>query len=123
MITLHPGSSTPLVSQIVDGFRRLIGEQALRAGTKLPSIRALAATHSVSVFTVVEAYDRLVADSPRVAYLTSRNAALNARLKIGLARLGVSYREETIGDYDVFYALSQRVTPDQLGLGEACCDN
>jgi DNA-binding transcriptional regulator YhcF (GntR family) len=45
VITLHPGSSTPLVSQIVDGFRRLIGEQALRAGAKLPSIRALAATH------------------------------------------------------------------------------
>ena len=61
MITLHPESTTPLVSQIVDGFRRLIAEQALRPGTKLPSIRALAASHAVSVFTVVEAYDRLVA--------------------------------------------------------------
>jgi DNA-binding transcriptional MocR family regulator len=49
------------VSQIVDGFRRLIADQSLRAGTKLPSIRAFAASHSVSVFTVVEAYDRLVA--------------------------------------------------------------
>lgn len=61
MITLHPESPTPLVSQIVDGFRRLIAEQSLRPGTKLPSIRALAAAQSVSVFTVVEAYDRLVA--------------------------------------------------------------
>ena len=61
MITLNPDSATPLVSQIVDGFRRLIADQSLRAGTKLPSIRAFAASHSVSVFTVVEAYDRLVA--------------------------------------------------------------
>ena len=31
------------------------------SGSKLPSIRAFAASHGVSVFTVVEAYDRLVA--------------------------------------------------------------
>src|SRR3954467_14023732 len=61
MLTLHPDASVPLVSQIVDGLRRLIAEQALRPGTKLPSIRAFAAAHGVSVFTVVEAYDRLVA--------------------------------------------------------------
>ncbi|KQW36153.1 PLP-dependent aminotransferase family protein [Rhizobacter sp. Root404] len=61
MITLHPESQVPLVVQIVDGFRRLIADQSLRPGVKLPSIRALAASHSVSVFTVVEAYDRLVA--------------------------------------------------------------
>jgi len=61
MISLNLESPTPLVGQIVDGFRRLIAEQTLRPGTKLPSIRGLAASHSVSVFTVVEAYDRLVA--------------------------------------------------------------
>ncbi len=61
MLTLHPDTSTPLVSQIVDGLRRLIAEQTLRPGAKLPSIRAFAASHAVSVFTVVEAYDRLTA--------------------------------------------------------------
>jgi len=61
MFALHPDSSTPLVTQVVEGFRRLIAEQALRPGAKLPSIRAFAASHAVSVFTVVEAYDRLVA--------------------------------------------------------------
>jgi DNA-binding transcriptional MocR family regulator len=61
MLVLHPQSPTPLVGQIVDGLRRLIAEQVLKPGTKLPSIRAFAATHGVSVFTVVEAYDRLVA--------------------------------------------------------------
>ena len=61
MLTLHPDTSTPLVSQIVDGLRRLISDQTLRPGAKLPSIRAFAASHAVSVFTVVEAYDRLIA--------------------------------------------------------------
>jgi len=61
MLTLHPDASIPLVSQIVDGLRRLIVEHTLRPGAKLPSIRGFAASHAVSVFTVVEAYDRLVA--------------------------------------------------------------
>ena len=61
MLTLQPSSSVPLVVQIVDGLRRLIEDGALRAGTKLPSIRQFAHAHAVSVFTVVEAYDRLVA--------------------------------------------------------------
>jgi len=61
MLTLSPDIATPLVSQIVDGLRGLIAGQILKPGSKLPSIRAFAASHNVSVFTVVEAYDRLVA--------------------------------------------------------------
>jgi DNA-binding transcriptional MocR family regulator len=61
MFTLDPDSQAPLVTQIVEGFRRLIEEGQLRAGTKLPSIRQFAHSHDVSVYTVVDAYDRLVA--------------------------------------------------------------
>ncbi|MBT0570740.1 PLP-dependent aminotransferase family protein [Curvibacter sp. CHRR-16] len=61
MLQLSPDLSTPLVTQIVDGLRSQIAAQILKPGTKLPSIRAFAAAHGVSVFTVVEAYDRLVA--------------------------------------------------------------
>lgn len=61
MLVLHPDSPTPLVSQIVDGLRDLMVQHVLKPGAKLPSIRAFAASHGVSVFTVVEAYDRLVA--------------------------------------------------------------
>ena len=68
MFSLDPSAAIPLVSQIVEGFRRLIDEQQLRPGTKLPSIRQLAHAQQVSVFTVVEAYDRLVA----LGYLVSR---------------------------------------------------
>jgi DNA-binding transcriptional MocR family regulator len=68
MLTLHPQSPTPLVTQIVDGLRAQIDDGGLRAGAKLPSIRQFAQAHQVSVFTVVEAYDRLVAQG----YLVSR---------------------------------------------------
>ena len=61
MFTLQAHSPTPLVTQIVEGFRRLIGEGSLRVGARLPSVRQFAGAHEVSVFTVVEAYDRLVA--------------------------------------------------------------
>ncbi len=61
MLPLNPELPVPLVQQIVEGFQRLIAEQSLRAGAKVPSIRQFAHSHSVSVFTVVEAYDRLVA--------------------------------------------------------------
>lgn len=68
MLQLQPQSPVPLVTQIVDGLRLQIEEGALRAGTKLPSIRQFAHGHAVSVFTVVEAYDRLVAQG----FLVSR---------------------------------------------------
>lgn len=61
MLTLRTDLPTPLVVQIVDGLRGLIASHVLKPGSKLPSIRAFAAAHGVSVFTVVEAYDRLVA--------------------------------------------------------------
>ena len=50
-----------LVAQLADGVARRIDEQGLRPGTRLPSIRKMAEQSGVSRFTVVEAYDRLVA--------------------------------------------------------------
>ena len=50
-----------LVAQLADDLARRIDEQGLRPGTRLPSIRRMAEQAQVSRFTVVEAYDRLVA--------------------------------------------------------------
>ncbi|QHF29290.1 aminotransferase-like domain-containing protein [Pseudomonas sp. R32] len=61
MLELRADASPPLVNQIINGLRELIENQTLKPGAKVPSIRAFAATYSVSTFTVVEAYDRLVA--------------------------------------------------------------
>jgi len=50
-----------LVAQLADDVARRIDHQGLRPGTRLPSIRKMAEQAGVSRFTVVEAYDRLVA--------------------------------------------------------------
>ncbi len=61
MFVLDPQSPTPLVTQIVGGFRQMVDDGSLRAGAKAPSIRHFAHANGVSVYTVVDAYDRLVA--------------------------------------------------------------
>lgn len=70
-LTVSHNSGQPLADQIVDGIRRQIEDRHLRPGTKLPSIRNFAESYNVSRFTVVEAYDRLVA----MGYLLSRRGA------------------------------------------------
>lgn len=60
-----------LVGQIVNQMICRIADKSLRAGSRLPSIRHFAAEYHVSKFTVVEAYDRLVA----LGYVQSRRGA------------------------------------------------
>src|SRR4029077_6424038 len=71
VLSLTLSSDGPLTDQIVTGIKRQIDDRLLRPGTRLPSIRGLAESHKVSRFTVVEAYDRLVA----MGYLHSRRGA------------------------------------------------
>lgn len=71
LVSLSPLSDAPLTDQIVDGLKRLIDGRVLRPGSRLPSIRRFAADHAVSRFTVVQAYDRLVA----AGYLESRQGS------------------------------------------------
>jgi DNA-binding transcriptional MocR family regulator len=54
-------SGESLVQQIVRSVETRIEDRLLRAGVRMPSIRQYAEQHAVSRFTVVEAYDRLVA--------------------------------------------------------------
>ena len=67
-VSVSQTNGQPLAEQIVTGIKRQIDERHLRPGTRLPSIRGFADAHAVSRFTVVEAYDRLVA----MGYLQSR---------------------------------------------------
>ena len=60
-----------LTEQIVTGIQRLVDERELRPETRLPSIRQFAATHGISKFTVIQAYDRLAASG----YIQSRPGA------------------------------------------------
>jgi DNA-binding transcriptional MocR family regulator len=49
-----------LVDQIVAAIAEMVNRRALPAGTKMPSVRQFAKVNSVSTFTVVESYDRLL---------------------------------------------------------------
>jgi DNA-binding transcriptional MocR family regulator len=59
-LTIDRQSSRTLVEQIVESVNGAIERRTLRVGDALPSVRALAATHTLSAFTVAEAYQRLV---------------------------------------------------------------
>ncbi len=70
-LSVSHNSHQPLTEQIVAGVKGQIEDRHLRPGSKLPSIRSFAEAYGVSRFTVVEAYDRLVA----MGYLQSRRGA------------------------------------------------
>src|ERR1700741_809744 len=61
MFELSRESSVPLVDQICERIGELVRAGQLPTGTRLPSIRKLARLIGASAFTVVDAYDRLVA--------------------------------------------------------------
>ena len=61
MFELARKSDVPLVDQIVERFTQLVRRGQLPDGARVPSIRKLAKLIGVSPFTVVDAYDRLVA--------------------------------------------------------------
>ena len=64
-------SGETLIVQIVRSVAARIDDRLLRGGARMPSIRAFAAAHGVSAFTVVASYDKLVA----TGYLESRRGA------------------------------------------------
>src|ERR1700674_2565544 len=67
----HDAPQLTLVDQLVQWGRRRIDERVFRPGMRMPSIRKLAQDKRVSRFTVVEAYERLVAQG----YLESRRGS------------------------------------------------
>lgn len=60
-------SGLSVIEQVVDYFAAAIASRALTPGAKLPSIRHFALASRVSKSTVVEAYDRLVAQGLAVS--------------------------------------------------------
>jgi GntR family transcriptional regulator / MocR family aminotransferase len=67
-LALDRGAAPSLQDQIVGYFRAAVLAGRLKAGTRVPSSRALAADHGVARITAVQAYERLVAEG----YLAAR---------------------------------------------------
>ncbi|MDQ7745874.1 aminotransferase-like domain-containing protein [Hydrogenophaga pseudoflava] len=117
MFSLNPKGATPLVVQIVEGFRAAIQSGGLRPGSKAPSIRQFAHAHGVSTYTVVDAYDRLVA----LGYFVSRpHSGFFVRQREALARLAAGSAPAEAANYNfdsmwylrrVFEARALRMKP------------
>jgi DNA-binding transcriptional MocR family regulator len=60
-LQIEPGAAVPIVEQVIAGVRSWVDCHDLRAGARLPSIRRLAADYRISRTSVIEAYERLVA--------------------------------------------------------------
>ncbi|NMC79822.1 MAG: hypothetical protein GYA59_10720, partial [Chloroflexi bacterium] len=62
-------------------------------------------------------YASMMAESTRVAYITTNNPLLDRHLRTEFSQKGITWLEKQIGDYQVFYRLSGVVLPAQMGLG------
>ncbi|HLF02575.1 MAG TPA: glycosyltransferase family 39 protein [Anaerolineales bacterium] len=68
-------------------------------------------------------YREMVMASDRVAYLTTNHPTLNDYLRAQFRQKGISFEEKAIGDFRIFYSLSRRVTPEELGIYEQAPDD
>jgi 4-amino-4-deoxy-L-arabinose transferase-like glycosyltransferase len=62
-------------------------------------------------------YNDLIDQADRVGYITTNHPPLNEKIRRSFSNLGVLWQEKEIGDYLVFYQLSQIVRPSEIGLG------
>lgn len=62
-------------------------------------------------------YVPLVEKSKQIGYITTNHPALNEYLRSQFISRGVDWTEAQIGDYQVFYDLSQIVRPEDIYLG------
>lgn len=59
-------------------------------------------------------YNSIVEASDHVAYITTNNPELDQRIRSGMRKLGVTWQERMIGDYQIFYQISERVEPGEI---------
>ena len=62
-------------------------------------------------------YGSIVAESKKVAYITTNHPLLDNRIREGFHQNKVTWMEKKIGDYQVFYNLSTSINPEDLELG------
>lgn len=67
-------------------------------------------------------YDWKVDQAARAAYITAKNPALDEYLRARFHDLQVSWSEQQIGDFRVYYRFSRVIRPDEINLGETTLD-
>ncbi len=63
-------------------------------------------------------YRDWVEDSNRIAYITTNHPDLNEKLRDRFLQHGIDWKEVLIGDYQVFYDLTEKISPSELGIIE-----
>jgi hypothetical protein len=61
-------------------------------------------------------YDEKVTQSQKIAYITTNHPELDKHLREAFEIEGIGWREKTIGDYQIFYQLSEPVHPSELSV-------
>lgn len=100
---------TSLIGRLVQHFSQLIDQAKLAQGARLPSIRAAAKEFEVSTFTVVQAYDRLVA----LSYVEVRKGA---GFFVAQASPSIEQQRSEAPLGDVYWLLDDAFQPDADAL-------
>lgn len=80
------------IEKVMASVRQRIASRSLVPGARLPSVRALAKTMQVSTSTIVEAYDRLVAEGT----ISSRpGSGFSFQVRLHPSRSPISSRSST----------------------------
>lgn len=61
-------------------------------------------------------YEELVTESDQVAYITTNHPEMDEKLRSNFESAGISWQEEWVGDYHVFYGLSSKITPEDMAI-------
>ncbi|QJE03675.1 PLP-dependent aminotransferase family protein (plasmid) [Massilia forsythiae] len=115
MFNLEKGNGATLTDQVYAGVMHQIETNRLLQGTRLPSVRKLAGTLGVSVFTISTAYERLVSQGILVSrtgagyfvahrrHVHNRGGAKTEEMPIGRPTGAVSFVLNTVdeGRYDI----------------------
>lgn len=104
-LPMESTQKTSRIGQLVQHFSQLIEQAELAQGARLPSIRAAAKEFEVSTFTVVQAYDRLVA----LGYVEARKGA---GFFVAYASPSVEQQRSTAPLKDVYWLLDDAFNPD-----------
>jgi len=62
-------------------------------------------------------YGDIVLTAEKIAYITTNHATLNSYLRLQFKDRSITWREKRIGDYFVFYDLSETILPQDISLG------
>ncbi|MEJ7138951.1 PLP-dependent aminotransferase family protein [Amphibiibacter pelophylacis] len=114
---ITPPHTAPLTARIAQRIQDQIERGALPGGAKLPSIRQYAASQKVSIHTVVEAYDRLVASG----WIHSRpHQGFYVRPRPGDAPAAAPRGRDTPADFDGMWYFSGVFEPRAMNQLPGC---